>query len=101
MPDNPGRLARLNQAERAAAVAPFAGRRCVVTYRTGSYAQYDQRVTGVVAGASYHLTNGTSTGDLVLVADRGHHWNLRDARWQAVSIALANVGGIELAEAGE
>lgn len=103
MPDNPGPLARLNQAERAAAVAPFAGRRCRVTYRQGSYggAKYDQRVTGLVAGATYHLTNGNSTGDLVLVADRDHHWDLRDARWQAVAIALVHVGGIELAEEGE
>ena len=88
-------LSRLTQVERAAAVRPFVGRTCTVVYRGGNYSDYSREITGHVIGASWHSTNGNSTGDLVMVPSRpGRVWEIRDAVWQAQSIALAHVGSI-------
>lgn len=80
--------------ERVAAVAPFVGKLCTVTYRRGPRWPYDTTAVGIVHGAAYHLTNGNSTGDLVLGAPGGT-WRMKGADVAVASIALCHVDKIE------
>lgn len=78
-------------AERVAAVQPFIGKRCRITF--GQFEPY-RETTGVVIGPSLHLTNGNSTGDLIVRATWTHE---RTTSVNVVSIALARVHNIERA----
>lgn len=92
------RMANKSQAERTEAVRPFVDRLCKVTFRSGSYGDYTQEVIGVVVGASFHATNGNSTGDLVVRARPGRVWRINGAIWEAESVALVHIGTIEVIE---
>lgn len=86
---------RLPSAERWRGPEPFIGKRCRVTYRNGTYGAFTGHVEGIVLGASHHLTNGNSTGDLIVQCEPGYRWNFGGGNYRVVSIALAHVGEIE------
>lgn len=90
-------IAYLPPAERGRAVREYEGRLCRITYR-GSKAyggDFSRSVEGVVIGAAHPLTQGNSTGDLVVRARPGFRFGEGDGL-AAVTIGLANVGTIEV-----
>ena len=85
------RIADMSPADRIAAVDEHVGGVRVVTYRGNKALPYDRTLVGVVLGASHHVTNGTSTGDLILRPKAGYTFTTGTP---LVSIALANVASI-------
>lgn len=80
---------RLPQGERHKAVHPFVGKVCKVTYRTASG---KHETEGNIVGASYHRTNGNSTGDLIIEhSDPTMLFGFGGGRYECQSIALAHV----------
>jgi len=90
----PKKAWQLPTKERWRAVEPYRGFKVRVTYRNGSYSKFTQTAEGTCMGASAHLTNGNSTGDLILY--RSQHM-----KYGCVSIALAHVADIEVLGRGE
>lgn len=94
-------LARMTKAERFATVAPFNGQVVRVRYRTARHAPPSYIVARCI-GAAEHRTNGTSSGELVLVPiSPTHSWIGGDGPYKATIVALNLVESIGLAGAGQ
>jgi hypothetical protein len=87
---------QLPRDERWKGVEGYVGRRCLVHFRGGTYGAFDRQVEGIVLGASHHLTNGNSTGDLIVAETAPVAWKIKGGTYRCVSIALAHVGEIEV-----
>lgn len=83
-------LARLSKIGRFEAAAQFAGTTCDITY--GQFEKTTE--TFQVIGPAEHLTNGNSTGDLI-VQKPGFGWRRGEALITTASIALARIQNIE------
>lgn len=93
-------LARLEAHQRAQAVEVFAGRVCRVTYRHGGYTTERHDMVGRVVGASYHVTNGNSTGDLIIRPAGAHDVWGGGALGQTTCRSIALVHVLDIEEVG-